>query len=187
MELISELLKPVRLRSKPLTLRSLISSATRSRSQDAQVAERLTSRRNAFTWSVVHSSHRMTGTSVIPSFFAAFKRRSPSTTSPSVRARTGILNPNSRIEPIMRSTERSFLRRLRAYGRNLPMSKVTTCIEYLLFWEGSPREEPGRCLGKRCRPLPRWSECQSAGLGPRVSAALRVSPNDNPSRRSSPQ
>ena len=38
--------------------------------------------RKALTCASVHSSHRITGTSLMPSFFAAFRRRWPSTTSP---------------------------------------------------------------------------------------------------------
>src|SRR5579859_4691754 len=58
------------------------------------------------------SSHKITDTSVMPSFRAAFRRRWPSTTSPPLRASTGILKPNSRIDEHMRSTAESFLRGL---------------------------------------------------------------------------
>ena len=51
---------------------------------------------------------------VIPSLRAALRRRWPSMTSPSLRARHGILNPNSRILPHIRSTAASFLRGLPA-------------------------------------------------------------------------
>jgi hypothetical protein len=44
---------------------------------------------------------------------AAFSRRCPSTTSPLLRARIGILNPNSWMEAIIRATAWSFLRGLR--------------------------------------------------------------------------
>ena len=57
----------------------------------------------------VHSSQRITGISVMPSLRAAFSRRWPSTTSPSLRTRQGILKPNSRIEAHIRSTAASFL------------------------------------------------------------------------------
>ena len=50
----------------------------------------------------------------ISSLRAAFNLKCPSTTSPSLRTRHGILQPNSRIEPHMRSTAESFLRGLRA-------------------------------------------------------------------------
>jgi len=43
-----------------------------------------------------------------PSLRAAFSRRCPSTTSPSLRTRHGISNPNSRIDAHMRSTAASF-------------------------------------------------------------------------------
>src|SRR5207245_7826939 len=76
--------------------------------------DRLTMMRNAFTWAGVHSSQRITGTSAMFSLRAAFSRRCPSTTSPSLRANTGILKPNSRMEEHMRSTAESFLRGLRA-------------------------------------------------------------------------
>jgi hypothetical protein len=48
--------------------------------------------------------------SVMPSWRAALRRRWPSITSPSLRARHGTLKPNSRILPHMRSTPASFLR-----------------------------------------------------------------------------
>jgi hypothetical protein len=49
-----------------------------------------------------------------PSLRAAFGRRWPSTTSPSLRASTGTLKPNSRMLAHMRSAAASFLRGLRA-------------------------------------------------------------------------
>ena len=45
--------------------------------------------RKAFTCVGVHSSQRITGTSVMPSLRAAFSRRCPSTISPSLRRRQG--------------------------------------------------------------------------------------------------
>jgi hypothetical protein len=59
------------------------------------------------------SSQSITGTSARPSFCAAFRRRCPSTTSPSLRTRQGILKPNSRIDEHILSTAPSFLRGLR--------------------------------------------------------------------------
>ena len=61
----------------------------------------------------VHSSQRITGTSAMPSFLAAFNLRWPSTTVPSLRASTGTLKPNSLMDATMRSTAASFLRGLR--------------------------------------------------------------------------
>jgi hypothetical protein len=43
-----------------------------------------------------------------PSFRAAFRRKCPSTTVPSLRASTGILKPNSRIDAHIRSIAASF-------------------------------------------------------------------------------
>ncbi len=112
--------KPVRLRSKSAALSSCSSRASSSSSQSAQVTERFTISRNAFTCASVHSSQRITGIAVVsppghdPSLRAAFSRRWPSTTSPSLRASTGILKPNSRMLLHMRSTAASFLRGLRA-------------------------------------------------------------------------
>ena len=80
-----------RLRSKSAALSSCSSIESRSSSQSAQVTERFTIKRKALTCCGVHSSQRMTGTSVMPSLRAAFRRRWPSTTSPSLRASTGIL------------------------------------------------------------------------------------------------
>jgi hypothetical protein len=59
---------------------------------------RFTTRRNAFTWAGVHSSHKITGTSVIPNLRAALSLRWPSTTSPSLRARNRLSGrtPNGR-------------------------------------------------------------------------------------------
>ena len=111
-------------------------------SHAAQLTERFTISRNAFTCASVHSSHRITGTSVMPSFFAAFSRRWPSTTSPLLRASTGILKPYSRMDAPMRSTAASFLRdswrRKRAYE-----STSTRCAALRLlkacfsFWRRS--------------------------------------------------
>jgi hypothetical protein len=66
--------------------------------------------RNAFTCAGVQSSHRITGISAMLSLRAAFSRRWPSTTSPSLRASAGILKPNSRMLLHIRSTAESFLR-----------------------------------------------------------------------------
>ena len=49
---------------------------------------------------------------------AALRRRWPSTTSPSLRTRHGILKPNSRIEAHMRSTAASFFLGFLGYSRN---------------------------------------------------------------------
>ena len=57
--------KPVRLRSKSAALSSCNSRASSSSSQSAQVTERFTIRRNAFTCASVHSSQRITGISVM--------------------------------------------------------------------------------------------------------------------------
>jgi hypothetical protein len=54
------------------------SSASSVSSQSAQVTERFTINRKALTCAAVHSSQRMTGISVRPSFRAAFNRRCPS-------------------------------------------------------------------------------------------------------------
>ena len=62
-------------------------------SQSAHVADRFTISRKARTCAGVHSSHRMTGMSVMPSLRAAFRRRCPSITSPSLRTRQGIDPP----------------------------------------------------------------------------------------------
>ena len=104
----------IRDKSKSASFSSCNSSASSSSSQDAQATERFTISRKALTGAGVHSSHKITGTSVIRSLRAALIRKRPSTTSPSLRASTGILNPNSRIEEHMRSTTASFLRGLRA-------------------------------------------------------------------------
>lgn len=106
--------KPVRDRSKSKPLRSSSSSARSSSSHSAHATDRLTISRDAFTCAGVHSSHRITGTSAMPSFFAPFRRRWPSTTSPLLRASTGILKPNSRMEAHIRSTAASFRRGFRA-------------------------------------------------------------------------
>jgi hypothetical protein len=52
----------------------------------------------------------------MPSLRAAFKRRCQSTTSPSLRASTGILNPSSLMDLHILWTAASFLRGLRGYG-----------------------------------------------------------------------
>ena len=72
--------------------------------------------RKAFTCAGVHSSQRITGIPFVsppghdPSLRAAFSLRCPSTTVPSLRASTGTLKPNSRMEAHIRSTAASFLR-----------------------------------------------------------------------------
>ena len=113
-ESISATSKPVRLTSKAMAWSSSSSRARRSSSQAAQLAERLASRRNAFTCASVSSSARATGTSIRPSLRAALSRRCPSTTVPSDLATTGMRKPNSRMAATMRSTCSSFLRGLRA-------------------------------------------------------------------------
>jgi hypothetical protein len=60
------------------------------------------------------------GISVIRSLRASLMRKCPSTTSPSLRAKTGILKQNLRIEEHIRSTTASFLRGLRAPQGRLP-------------------------------------------------------------------
>lgn len=85
----------------------------------AQLTERLTIKRKALTCAGVHSSQRMTGISAMPSLRAAFNRRWPSTTSPSLRTKQGILKPNSRIDEHMRSTAASFLTWVPLVGNEL--------------------------------------------------------------------
>jgi len=68
---------------------------------------------------------------VIASLRAAFRRRCPSTTSPSLRTKQGILNPNSRIEAHIRSTPASFLRGLRAYSTSLLIDQIS------ILWVGA--------------------------------------------------
>jgi hypothetical protein len=107
---------PVNERSKSDSWISCNSTASNYSSQSAHVTERLTISRNALTCAGDHSLQRITGTSVIPSFRAALRRRCPSTTSQSLRTRHGILNPNSRTDAHMRSTAVSFLGGFRGYS-----------------------------------------------------------------------
>ena len=86
---ISPGLKPVRSISNSNASNSCSSRARSSSSHSAHITERLAMRRNAFTCAGVHSSHRITGISTMPSLVAALRRRCPSTTSPSPRAAPG--------------------------------------------------------------------------------------------------
>jgi hypothetical protein len=97
---------PVGLRSKSAALRSCNSRAGNSSSQSAQVyheAECLDLCRRP----LVAEDHGYTRDVQLA---CGLRRRWPSTTSPSLCARTGILKPNSRMLPHMRSTAASFLR-----------------------------------------------------------------------------
>lgn len=92
----------------------------------------------------------MTGISASSSFRAAFRRRCPSTTSPLLRARTGILNPNSRIDPHIRSTAASFFLGLREYGnkRSIGQSSIPCaagCVSIHLPSNSDLVRSCGRC------------------------------------------
>src|SRR2546423_13146540 len=82
----------------------------------------------------------MTGTSWRPRANAAFRRKWPSTISPLLRVRMGILKPNCVKEAFNRSTAWSFLRGLRAYGTNLLRGQYSICTA-VLQW-GSSETEP---------------------------------------------
>ena len=87
------------------------------------------------------SRERITGTTAIPSFTAALIRRWPSTTSPSLRANTGILKPTSRMLVHMRSTV--VLARI-SDVRNQPFNSPDLYLELLLRFShlGSPGQAP---------------------------------------------
>ena len=75
---------------------------------------------NALTCASDHSSHNTTGIVLMSppgqdrNLRAAFRRKWPSTTVPSLRASTGILKPNSPMLLHMRSTAASFFLGFRA-------------------------------------------------------------------------
>jgi hypothetical protein len=79
-------------------------------------------------------------------FWSTIKRRCPSTTSPLLRTRQGILKPNSRIEEHMRSTAPSFLRGLRAYSTSRSIRHISICCV-------------GRCGSQISPSLPCNSSC----------------------------
>jgi hypothetical protein len=68
-------------------LQSRSSKPSRSSFHSAHVTDRFTISRNAFTCASLHTSHTITGISLIASLRAAFSRRWPSTTSPLLRVR----------------------------------------------------------------------------------------------------
>ena len=99
---ISDSSKPVKPRSNPRFCNSSISTASKSSSQPASNAIRLSARIYAFFCASVKWSTYTQGTSVIPSSFAAMMRPCPARTLYSLSMMTGFTNPNSRRE------ERSF-------------------------------------------------------------------------------
>jgi hypothetical protein len=95
--------------------------------QSAHVTERFTIRRNALTCCGLHSSHSRTGISLMPNLRAPFRCKWPSITSPSLRASTGILKPNSLMLLNMRSTAASFFHACRKPVQVFPATTVSAC------------------------------------------------------------
>src|SRR3989442_1884699 len=94
-------------------------------SHSAQELDRLARRRNAFTCALVQPSHQITGTLGMPNFLAAFSRKCPSITVPSLVARIGMTNPNSRILATIRPTTASLRRGFLSYSINWPIATYT--------------------------------------------------------------
>src|ERR1039457_55411 len=117
---------PVSDKSKSAAASSCNSKERSSSSQSAQVTDLFTISRNALTWASVHSSHRITGIPVVsppghdPNLRAALIRRWPSTTVPSLRASTGILKPNSRMDAHIRTVHGVGYRFLPVGSREVP-------------------------------------------------------------------
>ncbi len=144
---------PVKARSKFSSSSSLNSSASSASSHSAHVAERFIISLKALTWAGLHSSHRMIGTSVIPSFSAAFSRRCPSTISPSLRTSNGILKPNSRIEATIRFTAPSLFLGFRIYGTSFSTGKISIVLSLGIALAPGAHLEPALSLTRTWLPV----------------------------------